>query len=322
MTVVLVGEEEITIAHVGDSRAYLFREGGLEKLTRDHSLVDELLRQGKLTPEEAREHPQRSVITRAVGPESDVEVDTDTWQMKDGDLLLVCSDGLTTMIGEDVIAGILATSRGVRDAGQALIDAANDAGGRDNITVILLRLEEVGGGTAAVAEQETSAGDATLRTADVQAALEAQRRERPVATMEPLPRRAEPASRRIEPVAPSGPSRPGAGRRPRSPRLRKLFIALIAATIVGFPLIGGAFLAIRSVYFVGADDQGYVAVFRGLPYELPFGVELYQKNYVTPVTRDAVPEARRQAVLEEQKLRSQDDAYDLVAALERGEVDR
>src|SRR5687768_14294142 len=110
VTAVLVGEDAVHVAHVGDSRAYLFRDGALEKLTRDHSLVDELLRQGRLTPEEAKEHPQRSVITRAVGPEPQVEVDTETWQAKAGDVYLICSDGLTTMIDEREVHAILERS--------------------------------------------------------------------------------------------------------------------------------------------------------------------------------------------------------------------
>src|ERR1700761_5153220 len=107
LTAVYVGEREVPIAHVGDSRAYCLRDGQLLRLTDDHSLVDELLRQGRLTPEEAIEHPQRSVITRALGPEGIVEVDTRSFQARDGDVYLLCSDGLTTMIGEDEIAATL-----------------------------------------------------------------------------------------------------------------------------------------------------------------------------------------------------------------------
>ena len=100
MTAVYVGEEEVTVAHVGDSRAYCMRDGELLRLTDDHSLVDELIRQGRLTPEEAEEHPQRSIITRALGPEPSVEVDTRTFKARPGDVYLLCSDGLTSMISE------------------------------------------------------------------------------------------------------------------------------------------------------------------------------------------------------------------------------
>ncbi len=151
LTAVYIGEDEVTIAHVGDSRAYCLRDGELVRLTDDHSLVDELIRQGRLTPEEAVEHPQRSVITRALGPEAVVEVDTRSFRARDGDLYLLCSDGLTTMVPEELLRSILVTGGSLREIGEALIAAANEAGGRDNITVVLVRLEEVGAGGAATA---------------------------------------------------------------------------------------------------------------------------------------------------------------------------
>src|SRR5256885_963890 len=146
LTAVYVGAEEVAIAHVGDSRAYCLRDGELLRLTDDHSLVDELMRQGRLTPEEAVEHPQRSVITRALGPEGTVEVDTRSFSARAGDLYLLCSDGLTTMLAEDEIRALLLANPRLRDAGEALIAGANEAGGRDNITVVLIRLEEVRAG--------------------------------------------------------------------------------------------------------------------------------------------------------------------------------
>src|SRR6267154_335547 len=143
LTAVYVGEHDVAIAHGGDSRAYCLRDGELLRLTDDHSLVDELMRQGRLTPEEAIEHPQRSVITRALGPEGTVEVDTRSFQARAGDVYLLCSDGLTTMLAEQQIADLLLANPALRAAGEALIAAANEAGGRDNITVLLMRLEEV-----------------------------------------------------------------------------------------------------------------------------------------------------------------------------------
>src|SRR6266851_3020230 len=158
LTAIYVGEDEVAIAHVGDSRAYCLRDGELLRLTDDHSLVDELMRQGRLTPEEAVEHPQRSVITRALGPEGTVEVDTRSFSARAGDVYLLCSDGLTTMVGEDEILALLLANPLLHDAGEALIAAANEAGGRDNITVVLLRLEEVRVGAPAGAEHPTLTG--------------------------------------------------------------------------------------------------------------------------------------------------------------------
>ncbi|MEA2160589.1 MAG: family protein phosphatase, partial [Solirubrobacteraceae bacterium] len=141
LTAAFLDDRQVAIAHVGDSRAYLFRDGALKRLTRDHSLVGELVRQGKLTEEQAEEHPQRSIITRALGPEPTVEVDTWTYPANAGDVLMLCSDGLTSMIPEELIAETLANATSLEDAADELIAQANEAGGRDNITVVLFRLE-------------------------------------------------------------------------------------------------------------------------------------------------------------------------------------
>src|SRR5919197_3357128 len=142
LTAALVEGDEVGFAHVGDSRAYLFRDGELKLLTSDHSLVEELRRQGRLTDEQAEDHPQRSIITRALGPERDVDIDTMTQQARPGDVYLLCSDGLTTMVREERIAEVLGTSDELDDAVSTLIEEANEAGGRDNITVVAFRLEE------------------------------------------------------------------------------------------------------------------------------------------------------------------------------------
>src|SRR3954451_19302083 len=145
LTAALVTGQEVAIGHVGDSRVYRFRDGKLERLTQDHSLVEEFVRQGKLTPEEAENHPQRSIITRALGPEPDVEVETYTHAGRDGDVYLLCSDGLTGMVPEQRIAEILRESPSLDEAARALIDAANENGGKDNITAVLFRLADGGG---------------------------------------------------------------------------------------------------------------------------------------------------------------------------------
>ena len=143
LTAVYLDESDLAVAHVGDSRAYIFRDGELVRLTHDHSLVEELIRRGKLTPEQAAAHPQRSIITRALGIEPEVEVDTWTYPMRAGDVVLLCSDGLTSMISEPQIAAALAEQPDLERAGDRLIAEANEAGGRDNITVVLFRLEDV-----------------------------------------------------------------------------------------------------------------------------------------------------------------------------------
>ena len=144
-TAAYVDNDEVVIAHVGDSRAYLLRKGELIRLTKDHSLVGELVARGKLTEEQAEQHPQRSVITRALGPEASVQVDIDIFPAKAGDLFLLCSDGLTSMVHEPKLRPLFEEANSLEELGKRLIDAANAAGGRDNITVILFRLEEVEG---------------------------------------------------------------------------------------------------------------------------------------------------------------------------------
>src|SRR4051812_40230370 len=122
--------EEVAIGHVGDSRAYRLRGGRFEQLTRDHSLVEEMRRKGQLTDAQAEDHPQRSIITRALGPEPEVQVDLQTVPAQSGDVFLICSDGLTTMLDDEKIAQILSRATSLQSGVRALIDEANRAGGR------------------------------------------------------------------------------------------------------------------------------------------------------------------------------------------------
>src|SRR3954451_4946825 len=143
ITVALVEDGRVSIGHVGDSRAYLIRDRKLEQLTEDHSLVAELVRSGKLSPEEAEGHPQRSVITRALGTDPDVDVDTFSIEAKPGDLFLLCSDGLTSMVDDDtILREVERNRRDLKGAAKALVRAANKGGGEDNITVVFFEIAE------------------------------------------------------------------------------------------------------------------------------------------------------------------------------------
>jgi PPM family protein phosphatase len=142
ITVALVGDVGVTFGHVGDSRAYALRDGELEQLTDDHSLVAELVRAGKLSAEEAEHHPQRSVITRALGTDPDVDVDAFTVEARAGDVFMICSDGLTDMVGDEEIVQILERRDSLDDAARGLVSRANDAGGQDNITVIAFEITD------------------------------------------------------------------------------------------------------------------------------------------------------------------------------------
>jgi len=143
MTVALVEDGAVVFGHVGDSRAYLIRDGRLEQLTEDHSLVAELVRSGKLSPEEAETHPQRSVITRALGTDPDVDVDTFSIPTHPGDLFMLCSDGLTSMVEDEaILEGVEKNRADLQTAVKALIRAANKGGGEDNITVVFFEIGE------------------------------------------------------------------------------------------------------------------------------------------------------------------------------------
>ena len=140
---VLVDGDIANLAHVGDSRIYLWNGESIEQLTRDHSWVNEQIENGAISPEQARSHPLRNVVTRALGGRADLVVDIQSRRMAPGDMLLLCSDGLTTMVPDDGIARILRESEGdVARATSALISEANERGGEDNITVVLLKFEE------------------------------------------------------------------------------------------------------------------------------------------------------------------------------------
>jgi PPM family protein phosphatase len=176
MIAAVVGDEKVRLANVGDSRAYVFRDGELRQLTEDHSLVGELVRSGKLAPEDAQSHPQRSVITRALGTDPDVDVDTYEFDTKAGDLFLLCSDGLYSMVGHAKMLELVDKNRGDLDAlTKALIGAANRGGGDDNITVVVFEIAAEGEETVrlpaaqpapAVEEAPEEAEEETLDEAD------------------------------------------------------------------------------------------------------------------------------------------------------------
>ncbi|MEX0985223.1 MAG: Stp1/IreP family PP2C-type Ser/Thr phosphatase [Actinomycetota bacterium] len=138
ITAVVVEPSSVHLAHVGDSRAYLYRAGALRQLTEDHTLVQRMITAGEITAAEAEVHPHRSVLLRALGTDADVEVDVQDVGILEGDRLILCSDGLTTMIAEEQIAAIASSTPAAQDAADRLVRSANRAGGIDNITVVVL----------------------------------------------------------------------------------------------------------------------------------------------------------------------------------------
>jgi protein phosphatase len=297
-TAVILDEkgEEVAIGHVGDSRAYRLRRGKLERLTRDHSLVEEMRRKGQLTEAQASDHPQRSIITRALGPEPEVEVDLQTVPAQAGDVFLICSDGLTSMLDDEHIERLLARATSMPNAVRALVDEANRAGGRDNISVIAFKLVDA-------AEPALDSEGATLigQSAE-EAGLTATEVRRRAA--------AEAARKRREEQAAAAPGK----RRRRIKRVAAILVGLLVVAAIVF----GATYGLRHVWFLGTDDAGRVALYRGVPYELPFGIKLYSERFSAPVQTAALPERRQNAVTGH-GLRSRDDAVKLLEEIQRGQ---
>ncbi len=285
--------EEVAIGHVGDSRAYRLRDGKLERLTRDHSLVEEMRRKGQLTEAQAEDHPQRSIITRALGPEPEVEVDLQTVPAQAGDVFLICSDGLTTMLDDDHIARLLSRASTMQTAVRALVDEANRAGGRDNITVVAFRLED------AAAPARAQEGATLVGPSAEEAGLTATEVRRRAA--------ADAARKRREDLA----------GRPRRRGLRRAATAIAAVVLVG-AIAFGAWYGNRQVWFLGTDSAGRVALYRGLPYELPLGMQLYDERYASPIQTEGLPARRRDAVTGHD-LRSREDAVSLLEEIQQGQ---
>jgi len=323
LTAAYLDGDELALAHVGDSRAYLLRDGELSRLTRDHTLVEELVRRGELTEQEAAEHPQRSIITRALGPEPDIDIDLHTHRVHAGDVLLLCSDGLTGMIGEDDLQEILSAATSLRDAGRALVDAANEAGGRDNITVVLFRLEEIGAtGPADGPATEGIEGEGAVGPSASAASAD---RAGETISATPLAKSSSPATGPARSSARTARTVPPRGSRERAeaplPRRVKIFAA-IAATVIVLGALGVAgWLASRAVFFVGTNNSGMVTVFRGVPWDLPAGIHLYESYYVSGVPASDMTAGQRDRLLDH-RLRSRNDVRDLISELELGEIDR
>ena len=178
VTVALVEDDAVSIGHVGDSRAYRIRDGKLEQLTQDHSLVAELIRSGKLSPEEAEVHPQRSVITRALGTDPDVDADTFSVEAWPGDVFLLCSDGLTSMVADEQILRTVERNRNdLERAARELVAEANRGGGEDNITIVFFEIAgdgvEATAAMPAAAEPSDEEDEDTLSELDAIPTLEA-----------------------------------------------------------------------------------------------------------------------------------------------------
>jgi PPM family protein phosphatase len=291
LTAAVLADGRLDVVHVGDSRAYLWRDGELRQLTQDHSVVAELVRRGSISPEDAETHPHRNVITRALGAEPQVVPDTVSEPLREGDVVLLCSDGLSSYVGADEIARVLSRARTLAEAARLLVERANAAGGVDNVTVVLARAGRPAD-RAAAAEGTDDAP--TGRTAEMRVLGGVRGHagtDRPSAGP---PRTA----RVLQPV-------------PRRRRSRlKLGLAGAAVLLVA---VGGvlAWVGSRS-YSLEATPEGGVRVMHGLPYAIG-GLELSRPWQELGVPADAV-RAEDGAALDD-ALRGQGEAVELAARL-------
>jgi PPM family protein phosphatase len=304
ITAALVAADALVLGHVGDSRAYRLRGGKFEQLTDDHSLVADLVRSGRITPEEADAHPQRSVITRALGTDREVDVDTFTVPAESDDLFLICSDGLTTMVDDEEIRDLVTRASDLEQAGKGLVKAANKAGGEDNITVVLFR---VAGGPSELEDTVVASGNGRGQDEDLEDTLTGLEAPRMAA---PAPGAAAAAGREWgpalddeEPVTRPAPASAGEPRWGRRAVLAALALAFVTA------IFAVAFWALTRANFIGVNEDGDVAVYQGLPWDLGAGVHLYRPRYVSQLQAVQLTPSER-AVLLDHKLSSYDAARD------------
>jgi PPM family protein phosphatase len=307
LTAVLAGGGgRIHVAHVGDSRAYLLRGGEMSQLTRDQTVVQRLVDEGRISPEEAEIHPQRSILTNALGVDRDIEVDEASYELAVGDRLLLCSDGLSGMVSETDIKRILVENEDPQAACDALVEAANQAGGQDNITALILD---------AVEDQQVPAEPTVVAPPTVAGERAREAREAPTTqTAVPPPAEAAPgeapAAAETEPSTPPEPppvGEPGvpAGEparaddaygfgpgRTRGARIRRITLWILIPLL----LIAGGLFAVKRLFidnqwFVGVSDAGNVALFRGIPAE-PLGFELFTLESETDLQGSQVSQLR------------------------------
>jgi serine/threonine protein phosphatase PrpC len=317
LTAALIRDDSLLVAHVGDSRAYVLRDEVLTQMTADHSWVGEMVRRGEITAAQAARHPHRSVITRALGTDTDLDPDVIELAAEPGDRVLICSDGLTGMVDDETIAHIMSLGADAQTTAQSLVDAALENGGEDNVTVVVVDLE-----TAADAgDKDESWSDSRIlmgpsnREASPSAASRGVER-LSMAARERLRRRSaamtrsgahgSPGARTGAAAAHADEEQPAAGpeetheetkpgtvppptgggrkkrrgtKRPeRRPRRRKVLVALVIVLLVLVLAVGGFAWYNSTVYHLG-ESNGKVALYRGLPWEF-LGIE-FSSVYMT-----------------------------------------
>lgn len=288
-TLLMLDSSSAHIAHVGDSRAYLLREGKLTQVTEDHTLVGRMVKEGRLSADEAERHPQRSIVTRALGVDSEVEVDLMTVDLQEGDRILICSDGLSSMIDSDAIASVLTKESDPQVAAERLIDAANEAGGEDNITVVIV---DIGGG-------DSKGAGATAMSKRVDTA------ESPKSA--PSPTAAPPSSemtyasggaitaappkvdQSLEERDDTARDEDDHDERPARTWPRKLVVALFIMVLLGVGAFFGVRYLLGNSWFVGVNDEGFVTVYEGIPEEVA-GLRLNEEIEISDIRATELPD--------------------------------
>jgi protein phosphatase len=263
-TLIYIKDSTAHLAHVGDSRAYLLRDGELSQVTEDHTLVQRMVKEGRLRQDEASHHPQRNIISRALGIDSEVQVDLLTLELVEGDRLLINSDGLSSMIDDESIKRILMNTPTASEAAGDLVEAALEAGGEDNVTVVVLDVKDEEGSNPIPTRTTTEPREISLGTA----ASGVEIQDHPE---DDSPRR----------------SRIG----------RTLLVTLLVLLVLGAGAYGATRYALANSWYVGTNDEGLITIYRGIPDEVA-GLNLKEEYEPSALRASDLPPSHRGSVLE------------------------
>ena len=296
LTAVMVRDDSLYLAHVGDSRAYLLRDGeAINQLTTDHTLVEQLVQDGRLSRDEVSRHPQRSVVTRAIGVDNDVEVDTfPPIVLQPGDQILLCSDGLTGPVTDEELTELLSTEVDGQAAVDRLIEAANNAGGPDNITVVLLRVDDDGASAPAAVAIADDDDDETGLVEVTEPPRSIPIRTRPESENHDWAKDMSRYGDRQGVDGGTGLDRRG---RPGSGRGRRILGVVTGVVVILGILIAGGYLVLSRAFFIGVTDTDNVGIFQGLNGTVA-GIALYKEVEDTGLALSALPPFQQQRVRE------------------------
>ena len=315
-TLLMIQDARGHVAHVGDSRAYLLRDGELKQLTEDHSLVGRMVKEGRLSAEEAESHPQRSIITRALGVDSDVDVDLLSLDLREQDRILLCSDGLTSMVPNGQIKEVLERKSDPQEAADELVRLANDAGGEDNITVVIVDISSSTSASPPAATEESVRPGAHVggavgthsRPAPDGDTVMGMSTATPVRTDTAAPAPEPDAEDRADDEAKSKPRR----RWPRRVIVPILVLAVLVAA--GYAVLQ---YVLDNSFFVRANDNDVVTIYRGIPDpDEILGISLNEVEEGTSLEVTELPDFQRDDVRDSRKFSSLDDARAYVENLE------